>query len=92
MAKFLMLGRYSLEGVKGVKAGRTKKVVGLIKKFGGKVISMHALLGKYDLVFIVDFPGVSNVIKASVSLVKLTGISFVSSPAITVEEFDRAVG
>lgn len=92
MAKFLMLGKYSLEAIKGITAERTKKVVNAIEKSGGKVNSMYALLGNYDLVFVVDFAGIKEAIKASVEISKLTSISFTTSPAITVEEFDKIVG
>jgi len=89
MAKFLMLGKYSLEAIKGITADRTKKVTETIEKAGGKVNAMYALLGNYDLAFVVDFPGITEAVKASVTLTKLTGISFTTSPAISVEEFDR---
>jgi uncharacterized protein with GYD domain len=92
MAKFLMLGKYSALGIKGIKAERTKKGLAVIKKAGGKVIAMYALLGSYDLAFVVDFPGNVQAMKASVALTKLTGIGFTSSPAISIEEFDRTVG
>ena len=92
MAKFLMLGKYSLEAVKGITSERTKKVVGAIEKFGGKVNSMYALLGSYDLAFVVDFPDVKDVIKASIAITKATDIGFTSLPAITVEEFDKIAG
>lgn len=91
MAKFLMLGKYSIEAIKGITADRTKKVTETIEKAGGKVNTMYALLGKYDLVFVVDFPGVTEAIKASVALTRMTAIGFTTSPAISVEEFDRAV-
>ena len=91
MAKFLMFGRYSLEAIKGIDKERTKKVVGAIEKAGGKVNSMYALLGKYDLVFVVDFPDIRDAIKASVALTRLTDIAFTTSPAVTVEEFDKIV-
>lgn len=90
--KFLMLGKYSLEAIKGIKKERTQKVIELIKKAGGKVDSMFALLGNYDLAFLVDFPGIKEAIKTSVAITKLTGISFSSSPAISVEEFDKILG
>jgi uncharacterized protein with GYD domain len=92
MARFLMLGKYSLEGVKGISESRTKKVVGIIKKAKGNVNSMYALVGTYDLAFIVDFPDISEVMKASVALTKSTGISFTTLPALTIEEFDKLVG
>ncbi len=91
MSTFFIFGKYSSEAVKEISAERTKKVISLIEKFGGKTSSMYALLGEYDLVFIVDFAGTEQAIKASVGLTKLTGISFSTSPAITVEHFDRII-
>jgi uncharacterized protein with GYD domain len=49
MATFCMFGRYSSEALKGMSAKRTKESESLIKKFGGKVESMYALLGEKDL-------------------------------------------
>lgn len=92
MAKFLMLGNYSVEAVKGIAAERTKKVVDIIEKSGGKAGSMYALLGTYDLAFVVDFPGIQEAMKSSVTLTKLTDISFTTFPAVAVEEFDKIVG
>ena len=89
MAKFFMYGKYSQEAIKGISAERTKKAVGVIEKFGGKVNSAYALLGKYDIVVIADFPAVADVMKASIGLNKLTGITFTSFPAISIEEFDK---
>ncbi len=92
MSKYLMLGKYSVEAVKGIKAERTRKVVQLIKKAGGKVIGMYALIGPYDLAFIVDMPGNAAVMRAAIAITKLTGVGFFSSPAVTVEEFDKIAG
>ena len=91
MALFLMFGKYSTEALKGISAERTDKAVELIKKYGGEVISMYALLGEYDLLLVVNLPGPEEAIKISVALARLTGISFSTSPAIRVEEFDRLV-
>lgn len=92
MSKYLMLGKYSSEAVKGISAGRTKKVVDVIKKQGGKVIGMYALIGPRDLAFIVDMPSNAALLRASIAINKLTGIGFSSSPALSVEEFDKIVG
>lgn len=89
MAKFVMLGRYSSEAIKGIAAERTKKGVEVIEKAGGKVNSMFALLGKYDLLFVVDFPGIAEAMRASIALTKMTGVGFSTYPAITVEELDK---
>ncbi len=92
MAKFLMLGKYSIEATKGISGERTKKVVGATEKAGGKIDFMYALLGAYDLAFVVDFPGVKDVMKASIGLTKATDIGFSTLPAITIEEFDKIAG
>ena len=89
MATFFMFGKYSLDGLKGMSADRTKKIVNVIEGFGGKVKSMHALLGESDLIFIADFPGAEQAMQSSVALTKQTNISFSTSPAVTVEEFDN---
>jgi uncharacterized protein with GYD domain len=89
MATFLMFGKYSQEAVKGISAARTKKAVGVINKLGGDVKAVYALLGEYDLVFIVELPSIQDVMKASLNLSKATGISFATAPAIRVEEFDK---
>ena len=73
-------------------AERTGKIVNQIKSFDGEVDSMYALMGEKDLVFIVNFPGIEQAMKASIALSKLTGISFATSQAVTVEEFDKLIG
>jgi len=91
MATFFMFGKYSFEALKEMSPERTDKIVSLIKKFGGEVNSMYALLGEKDLVFIINFPEIEQAIKASVALSTLTGISFTTSQAVTVEEFDKMI-
>ena len=89
MATYIMSGKYSSEAIKGISAQRTDKVVSLIRDLGGEVKAMYALLGGNDVLLIVDLPGVEQVFKASLMLYKQTGISFSSSPAVPVEEFDQ---
>lgn len=92
MATFLMLGKYSPEAAKAISAVRTEKATALIKKLGGELKSAYALLGAYDLMMLVELPGIEEQVKTSLALQKLTGISFVSFPAVTVEQFDRLAG
>jgi uncharacterized protein with GYD domain len=91
MATFFMFGKYSPEALKELSAERTQRAVNEIKKVGGEVNAMHVLLGEYDLVFCVTLPGVEEAVKASVTLTQLTGISFTTCPAVTLEAFDRLV-
>jgi uncharacterized protein with GYD domain len=92
MATFLMFGKYSAEGVKGISSQRTKQAEDLIKKQGGQVKAVYAMLGMADLLVIVDLPGVEAAMQTSVELAKLTGISFCTHPAVAVEEFDKLMG
>ena len=89
MTTFFMFGKYSVEAIRQMSIARTQQVVSEIKKLGGEVTAMHALLGEYDLLFCVALPGVEDAIKASVNLNSLTGISFTTCPAVTVETFDQ---
>jgi uncharacterized protein with GYD domain len=92
MATYIMLGKYTTEGVKGASASRTKKIADLIGECGGKVEAMFALLGEYDLAFRVNFPGTAEALKASFNVAKATGITFSAHAAITAQEFDRLMG
>jgi len=91
MATFFMFGKYTSEAVKKIGIERTQQAINEIKKLGGEVNAMHVLLGEYDLLFCINLPGVNEAIKASVTLTQLTGISFTTCPAITVEAFDQVI-
>ena len=89
MATYLMFGSYSPDAIKEISAERTAKASALIKKHGGELTGGYALLGEHDLVLIVELPGTEQVMKASVALTKLLGISFSTAPAVTVAQFDK---
>ncbi len=89
MPIFMMFGKYNPDALKDVSPQRTKKAVRIIEKNGGKVISMYALMGEHDLVLTLDFPDVEKAMSTSMSLNMLTGITFITSPVVEVEKFDR---
>lgn len=89
MATFFMFGNYTADAIRDLSAERTQLAVDEIKKLGGEVNAMHAILGEYDLLFCVTLPGIEEAMKASVALNRLTGISFTTCPAVSVEAFDR---
>lgn len=89
MTTYFMYGKYSPESIKSISAERTKKANDIISKLGGEIVAQYAILGDKDLVFIVNLPGVEEAFKASAHLHKLTGIAFSSTPAITIEKFDK---
>ncbi len=89
MAVYIMLGKYSPESISEISAERTEKAEALINDKGGKVKAGYALLGEIDLVLITEFRNTEQAMKASVGLSKLLGISFTTSPAVSMEEFDK---
>jgi uncharacterized protein with GYD domain len=89
MSTYLMFGRYSMEAVKAISAKRTEKSIALIKQNGGELVSGYALLGKTDLLLIVNFPDLKSAMKTSVALSKLLAIAFVTQPAVSMAEFDK---
>jgi len=92
MATFFLFGKYSIEGIKDISAERTTETKALIEENGGKMRAAYALMGKYDVVLIVEFPDFQKAMKTSVGLAKLLGIGFMTAPAVTMEEFDSLVG
>jgi uncharacterized protein with GYD domain len=89
MATYVMFGRYTMEGMKGITAERTSRATALLKKYGGEIKAGYALLGKDDLLLITEFPSAEQALKGSLALAKLTGISLTTSPAVTMAEFDK---
>src|SRR5262245_51169852 len=91
MASYFMLGRYTADSIAKASAERTKKAQEIFAKHGGKIESIFALLGDYDLVIKADLPGTEEAMKVSVALARATGISFSTHAALPVERFDQAV-
>ena len=60
-----------------------------VDQCGGTIHAVYATMGDTDLLVIVDFPGVAEAVKASITLTKALGITFSSVPALGVEEFDK---
>lgn len=91
MSIFMFFGQYSTEAVKSISSERTGRVVALIEKNGGKVVSMYAVMGEHDLVLTLDFPDQESALTTSIMLKKLTGITFTTSPVVEVEKFDKLI-
>ena len=89
MMTFFLFGKYSPESIRQISLKRTQEITREIRNLGGQIIAMHVLLGEYDLLFHVHLPGIDDAIKASVNLTRLTGITFKTYPAVTVEKFDE---
>lgn len=89
MMTFFLFGKYTPESIKGISLKRTEEISAEIRNLGGEIGAMHVLLGEYDLLFCVHLPSIDDAVKASVNLTRLTGITFKTYPAVTVEKFDE---
>lgn len=89
MTTYFLFGNYSDKAYGEISSQRTAAAEKVIADQGGKLQSMHALVGDPDLVLIIDFPDIKAALKTSVELGRLTGISFRTSQALTVQEFDQ---
>lgn len=92
MAIFIMMGKYSAEAIKLISGERTTKAYEIVQQCGGKIVTAYATMGETDIVSVMEFPSVSEAIKASIALNKATGISFSTMPALRMEDFDKLVG
>jgi uncharacterized protein with GYD domain len=89
MATFFLFGKYSAESMKEISAKRTQTAADIVKKLGGEMKGLWALLGEHDLVMMVELPGINEAMKCSLSLARESGIGFTTAPAIPVEQFDK---
>ncbi len=89
---FILIGRYSSEAIQEISGDRTDRAVALISELGGKVHGMYALLGGLDCALILELPDNATAMRASLGLTVLTGISFSTYPAVSVNDLDRMLG
>ena len=89
MSTFIMFGKYTANGFTKMSEKRTEKIVEIIKVHKGNIHNMFAILGEYDLVFLVDFQNTKTAMQASVEIAQYSGINFSTSPALPVEMFDE---
>jgi uncharacterized protein with GYD domain len=89
MATYVLFGKYSQDSIKQISPKRTAKAEKLVKKNGGEIKAGYALLGKVDLVIVLEMPDNEKAMQTSVALSKMLGISFTTSPAVTMKKFDK---
>lgn len=95
MPKYLIQGRYTPEGLKGLAkdkaSGRKSAVQAAVKGLKGKVESFYFTFGSDDVVLIVDAP--DNTAAAALSLtVGASGlVNIRTTPLLTIDEVDQAL-
>ena len=95
MAKYLIQGRYTAEGLKGLSkekaSGRKAAVQAAVKAMKGKLESMYFSFGADDVVLIVDAPDNVSVAALSIVVGAAGMIDLRTTPLLTVDEIDQAL-
>ncbi|MHB8523399.1 MAG: GYD domain-containing protein [Limisphaerales bacterium] len=76
MATFLMLGKYSQEGIKESPVRRKEHVESLVEECGGTLDAMYPLQEENDYAFVVTFSETEEAVNAEEVLGRTMGISF----------------
>jgi uncharacterized protein with GYD domain len=92
MHTFFMFGRYSAGSLEHVSPERTRLAHEVVEQLGGRMQGVYALMGEYDGVLITEFARMADAMKATVELKRRLDISFFTSAAMPIEEFDQLVG
>ena len=95
MPKYLIQGRYTPEGLKGLAkdkaSGRKAAVQAAIKSLKGKLESLYFTLGADDVVLIVEAPDNIAVAALSVNVGSAGLVNIRTTPLLTVDEVDQAL-
>ena len=95
MAKYLIEGSYTAEGLKGLQkdkaSGRKQAVTKLLEGLEGKLEGMYFAMGEHDAVLIVDVPDLVTAAAVSLSVSAAGLVRTKSTALLTVEETDRAL-
>jgi uncharacterized protein with GYD domain len=94
MAKYLVQGSYTVEGIKGVLkeggTGRREAVSAALKALGGKVESIYYAFGDTDVYVIIDAPDNVTVAALAMGIAATGSIALKTTVLLTVEEIDQA--
>ena len=95
MAKYLIFGSYTQQGVQGLlkdggssRRAAVKKLVGSV---GGKLESFYFTYGEDDVVLIVDLPDGASAAAVSLTVSASGAVNLRTVPLLTAEEIDEAV-
>jgi uncharacterized protein with GYD domain len=94
MPKYMVIGSYSAEGVRGLKKGggsaREWSVRAGIERLGGTLESFHFAFGEEDAYAIADLPDNATAAALALAVTETGLVKLRTVPLITAEEIDRA--
>lgn len=89
MATYILLGVLTEEGAENLRTN-PRWLLDLdanLKHRGVRVTAQYAVLGPYDLVFLVEAPDNRSVVQVSAELTLKGNLKITSMPALPIEEF-----
>lgn len=94
MAKYLITGSYTTNGVKGLltEGGSARKaaVEKTLQGLGGKLDAIYYAYGDTDVVLIADIPDASSALALSLAVNASGAVNIRTTPLLTVAEVDAA--
>jgi len=94
MAKYLVAGSYTPDGIPGLAedggTGRVAKVTRMVEGMGGKVESFYYGFGDHDVYLIVDLPDHASATAISMAVNGSGTVVLTTTVLITPEEMDAA--
>lgn len=93
MASYIILGRYTEQGVRNIKEGpqRVEAARRAIEAAGGKMAAFYLTLGQYDFVVVAEGPDDETVARVLLGIASAGNIKTETLRAFTEEEFRRIV-
>ena len=93
MPIYVTLFRSTAEGTKGLKESQRymEEAQKEIREAGGKIINAYALLGRYDFIYITEFPDQKSALKVLLKTAMKGRVAPENLVAIPLDEFLQAV-
>ncbi len=94
MAKYLLLTRFTQQGLETIKDGpaRLDAARQTLQGFGAEIKDFYLTLGEYDAAVILEAPDDETVAKASLTIGALGNVRIETLRAFTEDEYRRMIG
>jgi uncharacterized protein with GYD domain len=94
MRKYLMLGKYTAEGLQAARSDTFKKREEAIKEFsaalGARIIEYGFTFGEYDFIVLAEFPDEKAAVAASLVAGSSSTVAIMTLPIMSPAELDDA--
>ena len=94
MARFVLLGTFTDQGISKVQdtVKRAQNAKALAKKAGAEMVEVHWLLGRFDLMAVVEAPDDETMTAVALSLGKLGNVKTQTLRAFSSKDMEGIIG